>query len=957
MNRHVLNALKRRLRLSESARSGSAKPQAALLIVLALASPCAAQSPQQIEFFEARVRPILAENCFTCHGPKKQSGGVRLDSRQAVLGDSEHGPIVVPGAPEKSVLAQVIQHTGAIKMPPKAKLPPQAIDTLTAWIKMGAPWPQTKSAAPLADDAWKKHWAFQPVRRPPPPKVRDAGWLQTPVDAFILAELEKKNIQPAPAAPPAVLLRRLYFDLIGLPPTPEEMDGFTREVDASAKPQAAIARAVDRLLASPHYGERWGRHWLDVARFADTKGYVFFEEHDFTWAWTYRDYVIEAFNRDLPFDRFILEQLAADQLDAGADRRPLRALGFLSLGGRFMNNAHDILDDRIDVVTRGLMALTVTCARCHDHKYDPITMKDYYGLYGVFASCAEPTVPPLYEPPPATEVYAKFEKELTEREQKLMDFVRAKHAELTTGARKRVAEYLLAAHALRDQPSTEEFMLLADGSDLNPTMIIRWQKYLEGRAKRPDPIFGAWHALSRLADKDFVTAAPAALAEALAEPAINPLVAEALAEIKPASINDVAQRYARVLHEVEKRWQELAKGGKDALPDADEEELRQIFFGPDAPPNVAMLPYGDLSLLPDRPSQGKLQELRKALEKWRTSGPGAPPRAMTLQDLPTPHAARVFLRGNPNNHGEPAPRQMPALLGPSKPFERGSGRLELAQAIVDRGNPLTARVIVNRVWRHHFGAGLVATPSDFGLRSEPPSHPELLDYLASWFMDNGWSLKKLHRLIVLSAVYQQDSRLRLSATDQAPGPGRDDGRAKPQAAEVDPDNRLLWRMNRRRLDFEATRDVLLAVSGKLSRSVGGLSVRDPFASNANRRTLYNFLDRLNVPGLFRTFDFPSPDATSPQRDTTTVAPQALFLMNHPFVMDCGRAAVERPDVAALKDAPAKIDRLHRLFYTRPATSEELRLGQAFVAAAGNTPAAWQRYAHALLLVNELVMID
>ncbi len=910
-------------------------------------------TPAQVEFFESRIRPILAEHCWSCHGPKKQSGGLRLDSRKSILEESDHGPIVVPGDPERSALVRAIRQTGQIKMPPKSKLPPQAVEALIAWIKMGASWPEDKATPIGAKEAWKTHWAFQPIRDPPIPSTKNGRWAKTSIDQFILAELEKNGLMPSPPAEPRVLIRRLYFDLIGLPPTPEEVEDFVAAWNGpNAKQQAVWERSVERLLASPHYGERWGRHWLDVARFADTKGYVFFEDADFTWAWTYRDYVIEALNRDLPYDQFIKEQLAADQLiqkGDGAPQRPLRALGFLTVGGRFMNNAHDVLDDRIDVVTRGLTGLTVTCARCHDHKYDPLTMKDYYGLYGVFASSVEPAVPPLYEPPPQTSVYDKFAMELESRERKLLDFVRAKYEELTTNARKRVAEYMLAAHALRDQPSTEEFMLLADGADLNPTMTIRWQKYLEQRAKKHDPVFGPWHALGRLAEADFATGAAALLHKQLSDPVrpVNPRVAKALGDLVPMKLAEVAQRYATVLAKVDHEWQDALKLGKSKLDDAAAEELRLVFYGPDAPPNVAFLPYGDLSLLPDRPSQAKLQELRKALEQWRTSGPGAPPRALGLEDLPTPFAAHVFLRGNPNNHGDPAPPHAPPVYNDAKRefAPNRSGRLELAEAIVSRNNPLTARVIVNRVWMHYFGAGLVRTPSDFGLRSEPPSHPELLDHLATWFMDHGWSLKRLHRLIASSAVYQQASSVR--------GQQSEGGRQE----SLDPENRLLWRMNRRRLDFEATRDALLAVSGKLKRTIGGPSVREPFATSADRRTLYSHLDRLNVPGLFRTFDFPSPDATSAQRDVTTIAPQALFLMNHPFVMDCARALAQRADVAREVDPAGKIDRLHRLLYARPATAEETRLGNDYVQAPGSGPAAWERYAHALLMVNAMTILD
>jgi hypothetical protein len=720
------------------------------------------------------------------------------------------------------------------------------------------------------------------------------------------------------------LIRRLSFDLTGLPPTIEEVNNFVRE--ANAKPRAAWERLVDRLLASPHYGERWGRHWLDVARYADTKGYVFFEEAEFPWGYTYRDYVLRAFNNDLPYDQFIREQLAADLLPPGADKRSLTALGFLTLGGRFMNNQHDILDDRIDVVTRGLLGLTVGCARCHDHKYDPIPSKDYYSLYGVFASCAEPTVPPLFQPPPRTDEYAKFDKELKVREKKLTDFVKAKHDELVTNARKRVAEYLLAAHALRDQPSTEEFMLIAEGNDLNPTMTIRWQKYLERTRKTNDPVFAPWHAYAALPEKDFANAAVKIV------PPANPLLAKALTGSPPKDMKDVARRYALALLAVDKEWR-----GKIGRAPPAERELLDVFYGTDVPANVALLPYGDLSLLPDRASQAKLQEYRKALEKWRSTGPGAPPRAMVLEDLPTPYDPYVFVRGNPNNRGPSVPRRVPLVLAPEKrePFRQGSGRLELANAIVSRDNPLTARVLVNRVWLHHFGAGLVRTPSDFGLRGDVPSHPELLDYLAGRFMDDGWSIKKLHKLILLSRVYQQKS---------------DD---RPECVAADPENRLLWKMPRRRLDFEATRDALLAVTGRLDRTVGGPSVKDYLGTHASRRTLYTHLDRLNVPGLFRTFDFPTPDATSPQRDNTTVAPQALFLMNHPFVMNCAKAVLQRGDVASEKDAGRKIDRLYRLLYGRGATPDEVQLGRDFA----TTPAAWDRYVHALVQANEFVWID
>jgi cytochrome c553 len=883
------------------------------------------------DFFEAKVRPVLAEHCFRCHGAEKQKGGLRLDSRSAVLKGGESGPALVPGDPEKSLLLQAVNQQGDLKMPPKGKLTAHDITHLAAWIKAGAPWPESRDKTHARfDSAWKRHWAFQPFRAAPYPSVKDRCWPANAIDRYILAQLEKKGLSPSPPADRLTLIRRVSFDLIGLPPTPIEIDDFLAD-----KSPDAFAKVVDRLLSSPHYGERWGRYWLDVARYADTKGYVFFQAADFTWAYTYRDYVIRSFNEDLRYDRFVLEQLAADQiLDlSSADRRSLTALGFLTLGGRFMNNLHDIMDDRIDVVTRGLLGLTVTCARCHDHKYDPIPAKDYYALYGVFASCVEPEVPPLFVPPPRTELYAKFEKELQTREKKLSDFVSARHRELVRMARKRAAEYLLAAHALRNQPSIDEFMLISDPNDLNPTMIQRWKYFLERMRKKDDPVFAIWNAFAEIPEKEFAAKADDLCRRVSIKS--NPLVAQEFLDKPPKSMKDLAHRYAELLNGVEREWEK--SGRLASFSDPHRQALHRVFHGPDAPPDVGPAELNDLALLPDRASQAKFQELRKAVETWRATGAGAPPRAMVLVDMPRPYSPRVFKRGNPNNPGESVPRRfLSALAGlQPRPFQKGSGRLELAQAIVRPDNPLTARVLVNRIWLHHFGVGLVRTPSDFGLRSEPPSHPELLDYLASTFVADGWSIKKLHRRILLSRTYQQQS----------------DGRAPGLA--VDPDNRLLWKMNRRRLDFETTRDAMLAVSGRLDTSIGGPSVKNIVSSA--RRTLYGYVDRLNIPSLYRTFDFPSPDATSPQRDETTVPQQALFFMNNPLTLECARKLLARSEWSTITDVSGRIESMYRLLYGRRPTADEIELAGVYVRDGSST--AWQRYVQALMLANEFVFID
>jgi hypothetical protein len=544
----------------------------------------------------------------------------------------------------------------------------------------------------------------------------------------------------------------------------------------------------------------------------------------------------------------------------------------------------------------------------------------------------------LFEGPQKTPAYESFRKELEKREQALSEFVRMKDTRLRELARTRAADYLLAAHALRDRPRIDDFMLIADSDDLNPAMIARWQAYLRRTRKRHHPVFAPWNLFVALPEKDFAAKAHELSAEigkgSVAAGRINPLVAKAFAE-PPRSMKDVAQRYGELLNQTEKLWNESAPP-----TDSAHEELRQVFHGSDAPPDVPPGLLSELDLIPDRPSQGELQKLRKAVEKWRIEGTAAPPRAHVLVDALKPYDPYVFLRGNPNNRGESVPRRfLSVLAGPNaRPFQHGSGRLDLARAIADRKNPLTARVLVNRVWLHHFGKGLVGTPSDFGLRSDPPTHPQLLDHLATWFMENGWSIKKLNRLILLSAAYQQ----------------RSDDRA--DCRRVDPENALLWRENRRRLDFEALRDSFLTVSGRLDRTQGGPPVKDILSASGRQRTVYGFVDRLHVPGLLRTFDFPSPDASSPQRDTTTIPQQALFLMNNPFVIECARQLVQRPEIAAEKDCGRRVECLYRRLYGRGPTTEEVNLAREFTGG-GMEMGRWTRYAQGLLMANEFAFLD
>jgi hypothetical protein len=584
--------------------------------------------------------------------------------------------------------------------------------------------------------------------------VSNANWCQTPVDNFILAKLDAAGLKPNPPADKRTLIRRATFDLIGLPPTPEEVQAFVDDESPDA-----FAKVVDRLLASPHYGERWGRHWLDVARYSDTKGQPRrnTEDNANPFAWTYRDYVIRSFNENKPYNIFILEQIAADLLYQmptwSHDPTNLAALGFLTVGDHFMGMQNDILNDRIDVVTKGFLALTVTCARCHDHKFDPIPQQDYYSLRGIFDSSVEPKIEPVISKIPNTPEYYDYYRQ-------------------------------------------REELAKAEGT-----------------------------------------------------------IAASLPQLRKAR-------------------------NFEAVKKAQKEE----------------------------------RETEHAISELELTNPAAPARAMVLEDTLKGHDSPVFIRGEAGNRGAIAPRRfLNVLSGPVRPvYTEGSGRLQLAMAIASKNNPLTARVMINRIWEHHFGEGFVPTPDDFGMMSEPPSHPELLDYLAVNFMTNGWNIKKIHRLIMLSSVYQESSE------------------DNPRYAQTDPGNRLLWHANIRRLEFEPLRDSLLAIGGMLDTNVYGRPVDLRQYPNSTRRTIYSYIDRANIPDTMINFDFATPDMETGIRHVTTVPQQALFLMNSPLVINLARRLVAMPDFVDTADDTARLKFLYERIYQRPPDEEETELGLEFV---------------------------
>jgi hypothetical protein len=734
-----------------------------------------------LQFFETKIRPVLEEDCFKCHSHQADriKGGLMLDSRAAVLKGGNTGPAVVPGKPDDSVLIQALRYTDEdLRMPPPehgGKLSDQQIADFTEWVRRGAPDPRVPAMAASGKaygGVGKAHWAFQPVKKPEVPAVKDKTWGQSPIDNFVLAKLESVGLHPNPIADKRTLIRRVTFDLTGLPPTEPEILRFLADDSPGA-----FAKVVDRLLESPAYGERWARYWLDVARYSDTKGDAP-KRNDprYPHAWTYRDYVIDAFNRDKPYSQFILEQLAADRLVAAEedkakakhteppmDRTVLAALGFLTLGNQFDGRRDDVIADQIDVTTKAFLGLTVACARCHDHKFDPIPTKDYYSFYGVFANTVEP---PRVTAEPT--LYTKLPKT----------------PELT--------DYMAKSEELKKKEEALQERLLE----------LR-------RSRERDP----------------------------------------------------------------QKRRELVK---------EEGQLqRQV---------------GDLEI----------------------EHPGAPARANVVVDASRSRDYPVLLRGEVQNKGDVVPRRFLECLAPDpkhRPeWHNGSGRVDLAKAIADPKNPLTARVFVNRLWQQHFGAGFVATPDDLGNMSVPPANPELLDWLATRFVESGWSIKQLQRTIVLSSTYQQSSA------------------ANPAAVALDPDNKLLWRANLHRLEFEEVYDSLLAIAGTLDRTVGGKSVMPSSDSFGTRRSLYTYIDRRNPPELLTQFDFPNPDTEAGKRYETTVPQQALFLMNSPLVVETARKLTHRPEFAALDTDANRVTSLYLAIFQRPPTEQEVALGVRYVRA-------------------------
>ncbi len=816
----------------------------------------AAPAPDDNEtFFETKVRPVLVGKCWKCHGGDKVSGGLRVDSREALVKGGKHGAAIVPGEPDKGLLVDAVRR-GQRKMPPDEPLPAEVVAELVEWVRRGAPWPER--AALAADDQQARHWAFQPVHDVPVPDD-PTGWSDQPVDRFISQKLREQGIEPAPRADRLTLLRRVSFDLIGLPPTPPEVDDFLADV----RPDA-FARVVERLLASEHYGERWGRHWMDVVRYADTAGDN--ADYPVPEVRLYRDYIIDAFNADKPYDQFVQEQLAGDVLAAEVRDDPkayaerIAATGYLALSRRYATAPYELwhltLEDAIDTTGRAFMGLTLRCARCHDHKFDPVTTDDYYALYGIFASTQFPWA----------------------------------------GAEEFQSKGFFRQHFTPVTPP-----------DQAAAQLAAWQQEQQAREAEIDRLTKEDMAAQRVAELD--------------------------AQIKS------------------KKEQMAAAGGGDAALTAELKSLETERTKVD----------GEL--------QARLNPLRTQLRNLRRPGlPADLPGAYAVSEGPVVET-RVQLSGEPGNLGDVVARGVPAFLAGGQPFDipaESSGRLQLARWLTRPEHPLTARVLVNRVWQQHFGKGLVPTPSNFGMRGEPPTHAELLDWLSVRFIESGWSIKHLHRLILLSRTWQ------LSAGDGGAG------------AAKDPANRWYGRHDRRRLEAEAIRDAMLAAAGTLDLARPGPHPFPPISAwswtqhspfkmvyPSNHRSVYLMTQRIQRHPYLALFDGPDPNASTDVRTSATVALQALYLMNDPFVAEqaehlAGRLIGAAPDV---RDARQRVDLACRLAYGRPCRPEEAEraatfldqyraeLERAGVPAAGQEKECWTSYARAVLTANEFVYID
>jgi hypothetical protein len=915
------------------------------------------QTASELELFEKNARPVFVEKCQGCHNAKLKSGGIDFSSPNGIKDAASMGIFGKADEPDKSVIIKALNYENQVKMPPQGKLPAETIAAIREWVAAGAPTPAVTPSAgdslagtgvrPIAlrgviTDADKNFWAFKPISQAAPPTPKQKDWAVNQIDQFVLANLEKNGLKPAPQADKTTLLRRATFDLTGLPPTEKELQDFL--ADKSPK---AFEKVVDRLLASPRYGERWARHWLDVMRYADSTGSD--EDHRYPHAWRYRDYVVQAFNDDMPYNQFVREQLAGDILAAdpnsGVGYRGIVATGFLALGKKALAQKdlplkrYDVVDDQIDVTAKAFLGLTIACARCHDHKFDPIATKDYYQLAAVFASTlsyakgeeGDPIQTPL-APPGVFEAFKKQWSDYNAIQKKvsaIIDFDRDAQKNRDK-AEPAIAASMQAAYRVYAKGETVE--AVAADTKLDEKQLTRWVEYLKD-GKRPE--LAKWHAATDANRKD--------------------VAAEYQEDFRRS-----AYQYDQDLS-----WWKQAQGnfpnaGKIAGPHPRMTVEKDPFFvaiWQDSGPLYRSRDEQMASLTPEKAKQAEAL-LAQAAEMEKTLPTKEVPMACAVKEGPTMDQ-KVFVRGDYHNLGDPVARTVPAILrlsAPAPEVKTNSGRLELADWIVDPRNPLPSRVMANRIWQGHFGDGIVRTPDNYGRLGERPSNPELLDYLAKTFMENGWSIKKMNRLIMLSKTYQMSA-----AYDEA-------------TKSKDPENRMLSHFPRQRLSIEEIRDAYLSMGGDLDLTMGG--TLDPGVGTdgetssgrismnpekTNRRSIYLPLRRSNLPTLYTLFDFG--DATTPEghRNPTSVATQALFVMNSPLVI---REAKNIADTVLKQETQNKrrVEEIYLRVLDRRPDATEIDKGLTYMSgfrSKWNTvdeETAWTSLTHALMASNEFIFV-
>ncbi len=947
------------------------------MIVILITMPTAQGQQKQdgIEFFERKIRPVLVQNCYSCHSveAKKQKGGLLLDSREGLLEGGDSGPSIVAGKPKESLLVKAMRYTDPdLKMPPKNKLPEEVLADFEKWIAMGAPDPRVKNAKvakkyPSLEEG-RKFWAFQPFAMPAIPQVKDSAWPRNDIDRFLLNKLEQNGLKPSRDVNRAVLLRRLYFAIIGLPPTPEELDAFIND-----KSPQAIVHVVDRLLASPHFGERWGRHWLDVARYAESSGggrTTLFKD-----AWRYRDYVIQAYNTDKSFAQFITEQLAGDLQTAKTPEErywQLVATAFLLLGPTNFERQDkpilemDVIDEQIDTMGKGFLGMTIGCARCHDHKFDPIPTKDYYALAGIFKSTkfiVHSNVSRFMERP-IPSMNAEMELAIAKHEQT----VAALKAQIKSLKSKNPNAGVVTA-PLKGTPIAAKSLpgIVIDDSEARKVGVWKHSVFT-GRYINEGYLYDD---RANKGEKT-LTFQPEFMTDATYEVRLayipGPNRADKVAvRIFHREGDDTVHVNQKLMPPIDNRFISLGKyrftkGNQwfvmltteganghvvaDAVQFLPEELIKESAVVKSAPtPKVAE-------------KSADLTDLETRLKKLEKSGPQRQ-MAMAVAEGDKIADFHVCIRGIVHNKGEIAPRgflQVATRGSMPKLGTNESGRRELAAWIASADNPLTARVYVNRVWHHLFGSGLVRTVDNFGATGEKPSHPELLDYLAFRFASPagadgkgglGWSTKKLIREIVLSHAYQMASE------------------ANAEGVKADAENRLLWRMNRQRLEAEPLRDAILCASGQLDRTLLGNTIKKGTTAERDyvfddvRRSVYTPIFRNRLLEMFEVFDFPDPNMALGKRNVSTVPTQALFMMNSPFVMAQAKLAA----AAGLKDAKLtdaeRIDLAYRKALGRLPTTRERELALAYVTAppTAQRSAAWERFYQTLFACVDFRYVD